>query len=389
MHSKPLRKTVPRTTFRSWEPAPDRKDPVELIHEAERGRIPALLALRKERMSANAFGFYRGNAAVMAADLAEIPVTGMRVQLAGDAHLMNFGGYATPERNLVFDANDFDETLNGPWEWDIARLCASLPLAATYRDFSKRCGEEAAYAAAAGYRARMRALARRSPMDIWYSRVDVRGMLRIELTPPRDATGVKPTPENEKIAHGALARYRASLPIHVRTLLDRYHVVEAFEHPVGVGSLGLLTMIVHFEAEEGQNLYLQFKGAVASCLEPYLEKSPYENHGERVVVGQHLMQAATDVFLGWTIEGGVHLYVRQLRDEKASLDIDNISSDQLIDYAARCGAVLARAHARTGDPQGIAEYLGSRTVFEKSFTEFALAYAAQVEKDYEAFLKRT
>jgi uncharacterized protein (DUF2252 family) len=388
MPSKALRKSVPRTTFGSWEPSAHRRDPLELIDEAERGRIPALLALRHERMRASAFGFYRGNAAIMAADLAPIPVTALHVQLGGDAHLMNFGAYATPERRLVFDVNDFDETLVGPWEWDIARLCASLPIAADYRGFSKRCGEDAAYAAASAYRVRMRALAQASPLEIWYSSVNVRGMLATELTTPQSATRVKPSVEMETLARAALARYRASLPVHVRTLIDRYHVVETFEHPVGVGSLGLLTLIVHMEAEPGQALYLQFKGAVASVLEAYLGTSACAQHGERVIAGQHLMQAASDVFLGWTREGGHDLYVRQLRDMKASLDIENVSAEQVVDFAARCGAVLARAHARTGNPQAIAEYLGARDVFERSFAEFALRYAAQVRIDYETFLKR-
>jgi uncharacterized protein (DUF2252 family) len=389
MPSKALRKNVPRTTFASWEPAADRRDPLEILDEVERGRIPALVALRHERMSANAFGFYRGNAAIMAADLAAVPVTGLYAQLGGDAHLMNFGGYATPERRMIFDVNDFDETLAGPWEWDVARLCASLPLAASYRKFSKRTGEDAALAAAAAYRSRMRSLAPCSPLEIWYSSVDVRDLLAAELTPPVSATHVSPTQEMETLARSAFAHYRTSLPDFVRTLLDRYRVVETFEHPVGVGSLGLLTLIVQLEALPEQKLYLQFKGAVASVLEPYLQPSRYKNHGERVIAGQHLMQAASDIFLGWTAETGQDLYVRQLRDMKASLDIDRITAAQLVDFAGHCGAVLARAHARAGDPQAVADYLGARDVFEKSMAEFARRYAAQVEADYETFLKRT
>lgn len=362
---------------------------MELLDENERGRIPALVQLRHERMRADAFGFYRGNAAIMAADLAAIPVTGLRVQLGGDAHVMNFGGYATPERRVVFDVNDFDETLAGPWEWDVARLCASFPIAASNRNFRQRVGDDAAHAAAQAYRLRMRELALLSPLDVWYSSIDVRGMLVEELTAPQSATRVKPTAEMETLARSALETYRRSLPLHVRTLLDRYHVVETFEHPVGVGSLGLITLIVHMEADPGQALYLQFKEAVASVLEAYLEPSPFENHGERAIVGQHLMQAASDLFLGWTREGGHDLYVRQLRDMKASLDFERITPEQLVDYATRCGAVLARAHARTGEPLAIANYLGSKDVFERSLTRFARAYAAQVERDYETFRKRT
>jgi uncharacterized protein (DUF2252 family) len=385
--AKALRKTVPRTGFANWRPAANRTDPVERLYETERGRIPALLALRHERMRASPFAFYRGGAALMAADLAGQPVSGLRVQLGGDAHLMNFGGYATPERNLVFDANDFDETLPGPWEWDIARLCASAPLAAQLRSFGKRVGDDAAHVAAQSYRLMIRTLAQRSPLEIWYAHVDVRGMLAQELTSPRNATHVKPTSEHEELVRSTIEKYRSTLPPHVRTVLDRYHAVDFFEHPVGIGSVGLLTIIAEFEARTGETLYLQIKEAQASVLEPYLGQSTFANHGQRVIAGQRLMQAATDLFVGWTSEGGRDFYVRQLRDMKASLDIDGIDANELIDYARRCGAVLARAHARTGDPQAIAAYLGSSDAFEEGMTGFARAYAAQVECDYEAFCR--
>jgi len=385
--AKALRKKVPRTSFAHWTPAPDRRDPLELLRETEQGRIPDLLALRHQRMRADPFAFYRGGAALMAADLAGRPVTGLRVQLGGDAHLLNYGGYSTPERNLIFDVNDFDETLPGPWEWDVARLCASAPLLALVRSFSRRCGEAAAYAAANAYRRHMLALAKLSPLEIWYSHVDVRGMLKRELLAPRDATHVKPTPEHEDSAHGVIARYRESLQPHVRTLLERYAPVDMFEHPVGIGSVGLLTVIAHFESRDGAPLYLQIKQAVASALEPYLGRSVYGNHGQRAIAGQHLMQAATDLFVGWTSDGERDFYVRQLRDGKASLDVDGIDAAQLIDFASRCGRVLARAHARTGDPQMIAHYLGASDAFEEGMLRFARVYAAQVERDYEAFCR--
>lgn len=384
---KELRKRVPRTSFAHWKPAPDRRDPIDLLHETEAGRIPALLILRHQRMRADVFAFYRGGAALMAADLAGHPVTGLRVQLGGDAHLMNYGGYATPERRLIFDVNDFDETLPGPWEWDVARLCASAPLLAKVRGFGKRIGEDAAFIAARAYRRHMRMLALLSPLEIWYSRVDVRGMLMEELTPPRDATHVKLTPEHEDLAKSTMDIYLKSLPPFIRTVMDRYHPVEFFAHPVGVGSVGLLTIIAHLEAREGEALYLQIKEAVASVLEPYLGTSEYGNHGERVIAGQHLMQAASDLFVGWTSAGGHDFYVRQLRDGKASLDLERIDASQLIDYAQRCGAVLARAHARTGDPQAIADYLGVSEVFEDGMARFARVYAKQVERDYEEFCK--
>lgn len=384
---KELRKRVPRTHFAQWKPAPNRRDPLELLHESERGRVPALLELRHERMRADPFAFYRGCAALMAYDLSPLPVTGLMVQLGGDAHLMNYGGYATPERNLNFDVNDFDETLPGPFEWDVARLCASAPLLALVRDFGKHVGEAAARAAARSYRRHMRALARKSPLDIWYSRVDVRGMLARELTPPRDAGRVKPTGGRLAIVHGAIEAYRATLRPYVRVLFDRYEIVDIFEHPVGIGSVGLYAAIVHLEARKGESLYLQAKEAVASVLEPYLGASRFENHGERVIDGQHLMQAATDIFVGWTTYDGHDLYMRQYRDGKASLNIAGITADQLVDFSARCGAVLARAHARTGDPQAIAAYLGSSDAFDDGMAGFARAYANQVERDYEEFCR--
>lgn len=338
-------------------------------------------------MSANPFAFYRGGAALMAADLASWPVTGLRVQLGGDAHLLNFGGYATPERNLTFDINDFDETLPGPWEWDVARLCASAPLAASARSFGKRVGEEAAYQAVASYRTHMRELAAYSPLQIWYSRVDVRGMLARELTPPQYATHVKPTQEHEDVARNTIHKYRETLLPHVRILLDRYQPMDFFEHPVGVGSVGLLTVVAHFEAREGESLYLQIKQAQASVLERYLHPSLFANHGQRAIAGQRLMQAATDLFVGWTSEGERDFYVRQLRDAKSGLDVERIDAPQLVDFAGRCGAVLARAHARTGNPQAIAAYLGAGDVYENAMAQFASVYAKQVERDYEAFCR--
>jgi hypothetical protein len=385
--AKALRKRVPRTTFAHWKPAPDRPDPIQLLHETEQGRIPELLVLRHERMRVDPFQFYRGCAAQMAADLAGHPVTGLRAQLCGDAHLQNFEGYNTPERNLSFDVNDFDETLPGPWEWDVARLCASAPLLALARSFSKRCGEAAAYRAAQAYRRHMRMLARHSPLEIWYSHVDVRATLKRELLAPRDADYVKPTPDHEHSARNVFASYRESLQPFVRVLLDRYQLLEVFEHPVGVGSVGWLTMVAHLESREATPLYLLIKQAVASALEPYLGASVYANHGERAIVGQHLMQAATDLFVGWTSDGQHDFYVRQLRDGKASLDINGIDADQLIDFASWCGWVLARAHARTGDPQAIAAYLGSGDAFEDGMMRFARAYSAQVERDYEEFCR--
>jgi uncharacterized protein (DUF2252 family) len=367
---------------------PNRRDPLEVLAEQESTRIPQLLPLRHQRMLASPFAFYRGSAAVMAADLAPVPVTALHVQLGGDAHVMNFGGYATPERNLVFDVNDFDETLHGPWEWDVARLCASLPLAAAVRGLAARAGDEAAYAAARAYRRKIRSLAALSPLEIWYSRVDVRGSLARELTPPRTApTHVNLTAQQESLTRNAITQYRASLPPYLRLLIDRYELASVYQKIVGVGSVGTMTMVAVFQARPDEILYLQIKEAQASVLERYLHPSPFSNHGQRVVSGQHAIQAASDLFLGWMRNEGRDYYVRQLRDMKASLDLEGMSRNALINYAAHCGSVLARGHARSGDPLAIAAYLGKSDAFETAMVTFAQRYAAQVEQDFEAFRK--
>lgn len=324
----------------------------------------------------------------MASDLSTIPVTGLRVQLCGDAHVLNFGGYATPERRLVFDVNDFDETLHGPWEWDIARLCASLPLLARYRGFRSSVADDAVFEAACAYRESIRRFAGQTPREIWYASVDVRGSLAKELEPPRVASHVRAATELEAITHGAVRQYRESLLPHVRMLLDRYTLVGYFEHPVGVGSLGLYAAIVESQAGSRDMLFLQVKQARASVLERYLGASMFANHGERVIAGQRSMQAASDLFLGWTHEQGLDFYVRQLRDEKTSLAVDRVTPAQFVDYAHRCGNVLARAHARTGEPKPIAEYLGAGQAFDESMIRFARRYAALVERDYEVFRKQ-
>ena len=379
-----LRKRVPRSTFARWKPSSERR-PLDIVAADEIGRDPALLPMRRERMRENAFAFYRGTAAIMAADLATVPVTGLRAQICGDAHVLNFGGYATPERNLIFDVNDFDETLEGPWEWDLARLCASLPLLAHARGFAKETGDEAVFTAAESYRRSMRELAAISPLDVWYSRVDVRGALKRELSAPRDAEGVKFTGEADALGTRAFDHYKRTLLPGLHALLDRYAFHGVYEHPVGVGSVGLFAGIVELETERGERLYLQVKQARASVLEPYLRKSPFANHGERVIAGQRAMQAATDAFVGWTTDGDRDFYVRQLRDRKASLDVERLRPKSFCDYARRCGGVLARAHARTGDPVAIAAYLGTNQAFDEAMVRFARTYATLTEADYDAF----
>ncbi len=323
----------------------------------------------------------------MASDLSTVPVTRLNAQICGDAHVVNFGGYATPERRLVFDVNDFDETLHGPWEWDVARLSASLPLVAVVRGFRPSVADDAVFEAVHAYRKAMRKYSKWSPLDIWYASVDVCGSLAKELAPPRTATRVHASANLLEFTRSAFYQYRHSLLPHVRMLLDRYIPLGLYEHPVGVGSLGLYAAVVELEADSKDRLYLQIKEARASVLERYLGPSQFGDHGERVIAGQRAMQAASDLFLGWTTYAGKDFYIRQLRDEKTDLAIDRIAKAQFIDYARRCGSVLARAHARTGPPKDIAGYLGKREAFEEAMVRFARRYAKLVERDYETFIE--
>jgi uncharacterized protein (DUF2252 family) len=383
------------------------------LHAQEAGRVAELLPIRHQRMRASPFGFYRGAAAVMAADLASLRVTGLCVQLCGDAHLANFGGFATPERLLVFDVNDFDETLPGPWEWDVLRLAASIDIAMRDRDFRRSSRERAVRDAVATYRLRMREYAAMTPLDVWYSHIDAsrvaelarsRAMGPGEHLPPRLVRGkrgtmqfvpnpplVEPLGESDERALGVrkvLSSYHESLPAQIRILFDRYALVDLARKVVGVGSVGTRCFVALFSTERGEALLLQLKEAVASVLEEYLRRSAFSNHAERVVVGQHLMQAASDMFLGWTRSADDHdFYVRQLRDMKVTADLERLRAAELADYALHCAWALARAHARTGDATAIAGYLGRSTAFDRAAARFAAAYADQNERDYETFSK--
>lgn len=375
--------------------------------------MPELLPIRHERMRASPFGFYRGAAAVMAADLACVPLTGLRVQLCGDAHLANFGGFATPERRLVFDVNDFDETLAGTWEWDVLRLATSLEIAARARAFRKRIRSSTVGAVVRSYRFRMLQYSRMPPLDVWYSHIDasrvaelarVRKMGAGEHVPPklvRDERGnlqfvpnpplVEPLDDDDERCIGAratFASYRETLPPQVRVLLDRFTLVRLARKVVGVGSVGTRCLVALFSTDRGEPLVLQLKEATASALEAYLPRSTFANHAERVVVGQHLMQAASDAFLGWTRSADGHdFYVRQLRDMKMTVALDRLDPFELEDYGAHCGWTLARAHARTGNAQHIAAYLGRSDAFDLAVTAFAARYADQNERDYETYVK--
>ena len=422
---KSLRERVPRSSHADWKPPRGRADPIDVLIESSVGRLPHLLPIRYGRMLQSPFTFYRGAAAIMAADLAHTPTTNVRVQACGDCHLLNFGAFATPERRIIFDINDFDETLPAPWEWDVKRLAASFVIAARNNRFSKREQRAAALAAVRSYRERMHEYAATPTLQVWYASVSgliesakdpamrrrllrverkeqhrdhisefgrlahtVKGVARIRDDPPLI---YHPTIEQEselmERLRGALRQYRETLPDDRRVLYDRFELKDVAVKVVGVGSVGTACGVALFLAADNDPLFLQLKEARASVLEPFAGKSAYKNHGNRVVVGQRLMQAASDIFLGWMHgERGRDFYVRQLRDVKISPIIEIMKPFNLINYAAACGWVLARAHARTGDPALLAGYLGKRPTFDNAVTDFAVAYADQNERDHAALI---
>jgi uncharacterized protein (DUF2252 family) len=421
--TRELRSAVPRSSHADGEPDPNRIDPVVLLRRQARRRIPELVPIRHGRMLASPFAFFRGAAAVMAADLARTPVTGLRVQLCGDAHLANFGVFAAPDRTLVFDVNDFDETLPGPWEWDVKRLAASVEVAARERAFD---GGDAVLTVVRTYRETMRAFAGMRTLDVWYARLEVEAMFarfdaaageRIvararakdnlrafeKLTHTVDGTPriVSDPPlivpiealadvlDHEAELRRILSSYRLTLPDDRRHLLDRYKPVHFARKVVGVGSVGTDAWVVLLIGRDASDpLFLQVKEAQASVLEPFAGHSAYAGHGRRVVEGQRLMQASGDIMLGWlTGERGVDgrkrdYYVRQLWDEKGSARLDRLAQDDFAAYAGICGWTLARAHARSGDRQAIAAYLGAGENFDKAVARFAAAYADQNERDH-------
>jgi uncharacterized protein (DUF2252 family) len=414
------RTETPRTSHADWIAAPDRTDPVDILLAQGTTRLQELLPYRHGRMAASPFAFYRGSAAVMAADLAPLPRTTLNAQLCGDAHLSNFGGYATPERSMVADLNDFDETHPGPFEWDVKRLAVSFYLAAQ----SKGVVDAHAYAAESvrAYRARMRALADKSELEVWYDHINVedlanrlhgtqRGMVEKQITKARSRTQLREMSKLTQIVDGKrrfkmdppllvdagdeweplrplLGKYRSTLRAETRLLLDRYEPV-AFAHKVvGVGSVGTRCFVILFVGrDENDPLILQVKEAEASVLEPYTSSSRYTNHGQRVVEGQRIMQASSDIFLGY-VKGplGRSFYFRQLRDWKLSPDPETMRSSGLMRYATLCGVILARAHARSADRIAIASYLGAADTFDNAIANFAVEYAEQVDKDYRGFI---
>lgn len=428
------RKAVPRSAHGDWAPAPDRPDPVALLEEQGEQRLPWLAPVRRGRMVASPFTFFRGAARIMATDLAATPDSGLRVQACGDAHLSNFGAYASPERQLVFDANDFDETLPGPWEWDLKRLAASFTIAAQASGFSAKAQRATTAEAVAAYRTAMAEMAGMRELDLWYDHLSIQelaqvpgvidskagrkrmsrfvakaqakdslqalrklaveegGRWRIRSQPPvlvplRDLPDERGPDELAEIVQRALDDYRSTLPDHRAHLLDRFQPIDIALKVVGVGSVGTRCLIVLLEGRDrGDPLFLQIKEATRSVLEEHLPKSRYRNSGRRVVEGQHLVQAASDVFLGWTRStAGRDFYVRQLRDWKGSVVVEAMDPTQLRSYARVCGWTLARGHARTGDRCAIAGYVGRGVALDRSMVAFAEAYAAQNAEDHAAF----
>jgi uncharacterized protein (DUF2252 family) len=422
------RRVAPRTSHAAWTPAPDRPDPVELLEGQAKTREPDLLSIRYTRMMASPFAFLRGSAIIMANDLADTPRTGIQAQLCGDAHLLNFGAYASPERALLFDVNDFDETLPGPWEWDVKRLAASIVVAGRDNGFDAADCRRAAQSAVASYRRRMAEFSEMGELEVWYSRVGEGELRRLLSGAKAKKTTMKKMnkalrkargrdslqalsklttlvdgrrviiddppllvriPEGDEIrdqVYAILESYKRTLQEDRRHLLDRYRFVDVARKVVGVGSVGSRAYVVLLEGRDRDDpLFLQVKEAGASVLERYVPSSTYEHHGHRVVAGQRLMQAASDIFLGWFRgTGGRDFYWRQLKDMKGSAKVEGMSPDELVLYAGICGWGLARAHARSGDRVQIAGYLGKRERFDRAIADFAKDYADQTERDHAA-----
>jgi uncharacterized protein (DUF2252 family) len=426
------RKKLPRRALGEWSAPADRADPVTLLAQQETSRISELLPLRHERMGVSAFTFYRGSAVVMAADLASRANSGLIVQLCGDAHLSNFGLFAAPDRQPVFDINDFDETSTGPFEWDVLRLAASFVLAAIDNGYGLDVGTAAAKTVASRYQSSMAEFAEMREIDIWYDRVDamsldawadaaggkqarkvvdrvinkarsrdtwsalskmtemVDGKRQFIQDPPTIVHIPDGTVVHQMIAN-VLDGYMATLPVDRRVLIDRYRLIDVGHKVVGVGSVGLLAWVLLLEGRDSSDLLaLQVKQAQASVLEKYAGASAFDHHGERVVQGQRLIQAASDAFLGWVTGGfGRQYYVRQLRDMKWSPDPSQLTPQTLQTYAVLCGHVLARAHARSGDAISIAGYVGTGEVFADAVAAFSASYSDQVSTDFTQFQAAT
>ena len=438
---KMARAEVPRTSHAEFDPGPDRPDPVALLQEQAKTRLPELVPVRYGRMMVSPFTYYRGAALPMASDLATTPASGLAVQACGDAHLSNFGVFGAPDRRLVFDVNDFDETLPGPWEWDVKRLAASLEVAGRDNGFADKERRDIVTATAAGYRQAMRTFAGMTNLDVWYARADidqlraqldsqikarqrkvldkgiakartrdsmqevaklthlVDGQPRIIADPPLLVPAEQLAESPQDFAaflsqiNDLIAKYRRTLETDRRYLLEQYNYCDLARKVVGVGSVGTRCWIVLMLGRDNSDpLFLQVKEAEESVLSRFVGTSKYANQGQRVVAGQRLMQATSDIFLGWVhIVAGLDgkdrdFYVRQLRDWKFSVDISTMVPPGMRQYGQLCGWTLARAHARSGDRIAIASYLGNSDVFDKAIAQFAVAYADQNEKDHDALV---
>jgi uncharacterized protein (DUF2252 family) len=423
---KALREKLSRASHAGWAAPPARPDPIKVLQQSDRGRLPELLPIRYGRMRQSPFAFFRGSAAVMAWDLSKTPATGICIQACGDCHAANFGGFASPERRLLFDINDFDETLPAPWEWDAKRLAASIVLASSELGMGSGRSRDAVLKMAKSYRQHMRAYAQMRALEVWYSHMDA----EVFIEEAKTVSGRKRWQHVEKEArlqtaehifpkiadvingrtrivdHPPLVyhpraselmrkhvtqmfhRYRETLPKDRRVILDRYRIMDVARKVVGVGSVGTRCDVALLMAGEHDPMLLQFKEALPSVLEPYAGKSRYANHGERVVTGQRMLQSASDVFLGWTRdENGRDYYFRQLRDMKMKIDLQNMTKGDWLEYVEICGWTLARAHARTGDAALIGGYLGKNDTFDSALAKFATSYANQAERDHTTLVK--
>jgi uncharacterized protein (DUF2252 family) len=425
---KALRGKCPRNAHAVWNPPSNRPDPLELLVESSKGRIPQLVPIRYGRMMQTPFTFYRGAALNMAADLAGTPSTGLHVQACGDALLLNFGAYATPERRVIFDLNDLDETLPAPWEWDLKRLAASFVLACRNNRFSEAVARDVTLACVRTYREAMAQFSEMGTLDVWYGKLDFERIIpQIEDEAARKraekilakararrvvdhgfpqlvtTAGLRPEiKENPPLIYHwreqgqaeftenvqqAFARYRESLQEDRRVLLDRFELLDIAIKVVGVGAVGTWCAVALLMAGEDDPLFLQIKEARRSVLEGYAGKSAHANHGQRIVAGYRLMQSASDLFLGWTkSELGRHFYVRQLRDTKIKMLVEVFTPSVMRQYAEACAWTLARAHARSGEPAKLSGYLGKSDGFDRAVTDFSVAYADQSERDHETLI---
>ncbi|MEI6705645.1 MAG: DUF2252 domain-containing protein [Methylococcales bacterium] len=425
---KATRLAVPLESHAVWKAPENRRDSIDLLIESSAGRVPELLPIRYGRMLQSPFTFYRGSAALMAYDLANLPTTGIRVQACGDAHLGNFRGQGTPERRLIFVINDLDETLPAPWEWDVKRLCASIVVAGRINGYTQDEIRKSVTTCVRSYRERMREFSKMSALDVWYFSIDADEVLahtdncvakrRLEkrIDEARDRTSLTDFPEMVTFENGVhrirdnppliyhdqseaaviiearvrkgFQRYRETLPEDKRMIVDRYEVKDYARKVVGVGSVGTRCAILLMMGGAEDPLFLQVKEARASVLEPYAGKSAYDNHGQRVVMGQRLIQPVSDIFLGWVEgEAGYHFYVRQLRDMKIKPQVEIFEPATMKVFAELCGWSLAASHARSGDSAKISGYLGKKETFDEAIADFAESYADQNEKDHQALVQ--